>query len=197
VQISQDNLEAALPKINYQSLGEATRSVLTDLGIGVEEAEITLSEISGASFGPGSHDLYDTVRSSSGSLRDLSESFGCLRQSCVVQAVDVDIKPGSFPNTINLEARGKLPVAILSSEVFDATQIDVDTVKFGPAGVSEVHQKAHFEDVDEDGDVDLVLHFGIFGSGLECGAAEATIIGTTYVGQVVSGSDDISLLHCQ
>lgn len=36
--------------------------------------------------------------------------------------VSIDIKPGSFPNSINLSSRGIIPVALLSSATFDATQ---------------------------------------------------------------------------
>ena len=35
--------------------------------------------------------------------------------------VAIDIKPGSYPNSINLKSNGKVPVAILSSPTFDAT----------------------------------------------------------------------------
>ena len=38
--------------------------------------------------------------------------------------VTIDIKPGSDPNSINLGSAGVIPVAILSSEAFDATTVD-------------------------------------------------------------------------
>jgi hypothetical protein len=40
----------------------------------------------------------------------------------------LDIKPESCPNPFNVKARGQLPVAVVSTEVFDATMIDVATL---------------------------------------------------------------------
>jgi hypothetical protein len=38
--------------------------------------------------------------------------------------VPIDIKPGSYPNAINKNGKGVIPVAILGNESFDVTQID-------------------------------------------------------------------------
>lgn len=46
--------------------------------------------------------------------------------------VDIDIKPGSFPNTINPKSERVIPVAILTTDTFDATTVDPLSVKFGP-----------------------------------------------------------------
>lgn len=75
--------------------------------------------------------------------------------------VAIDIKPGSYPNAINLGSYGLVPVAILSSAEFDATTVDPDTVELAGAGV-EMRGKsnkymAHEEDVNGDGLVDLVV----------------------------------------
>jgi hypothetical protein len=43
--------------------------------------------------------------------------------------VAVDIKPGSCPNPLNVRERGVLPVAILGTEDFDASQIDPASVE--------------------------------------------------------------------
>lgn len=49
--------------------------------------------------------------------------------------VEIDIKPGSFPNSIDPESRGKIPVAILSSPGFDApSQVNPATLTFGRTG---------------------------------------------------------------
>jgi len=48
--------------------------------------------------------------------------------SAGVQIVPVDIKPNSCPNVINVHANGVLPIAILGTEDFDVTQIDLDTL---------------------------------------------------------------------
>ena len=45
--------------------------------------------------------------------------------------VEIDIKPGSDPNSINLRSKGVIPVAILTTEDFDATTVDPLSVEFG------------------------------------------------------------------
>lgn len=42
--------------------------------------------------------------------------------------VNVDIKPTSWPNPLNVNSKGVLPVAILGTEDFDVTQIDPATI---------------------------------------------------------------------
>ncbi|MCX5885947.1 MAG: DUF1566 domain-containing protein [Proteobacteria bacterium] len=71
--------------------------------------------------------------------------------------VNIDIKPGSFPNSINFKSKGNVPVAILSSPTFDATTVDWDTVEF--AGAPALPIGGSPEDVNSDGLLDLVLHF--------------------------------------
>lgn len=71
--------------------------------------------------------------------------------------VDVDIKPSH----INLRSRGKLPVTILSTEDFDASAINLDTLTVAGA---PIHLKPNgtfassFHDVNGDGLLDLVVH---------------------------------------
>ncbi len=43
----------------------------------------------------------------------------------------VDIKPGSFPNSVNLNSNGVLPVAILGTADFDVNDVYVDSLLFG------------------------------------------------------------------
>jgi hypothetical protein len=45
----------------------------------------------------------------------------------------IDIKPGSCPNSWNRESNGVLPVAILGTEDFDVTQIDLSSVTISRA----------------------------------------------------------------
>ena len=42
--------------------------------------------------------------------------------------VPLDIKPTSCPNPLNVKSKGVLPVAILSTDSFDATQVDPSTI---------------------------------------------------------------------
>jgi hypothetical protein len=43
--------------------------------------------------------------------------------------VDIDIKPCSWPNPLNVNKKGVLPVAILGTDDFDVTQVDPASVE--------------------------------------------------------------------
>ncbi|MDP4010306.1 MAG: hypothetical protein Q8P37_00385, partial [Candidatus Spechtbacteria bacterium] len=116
--------------------------------------------------------------------------------------VDIDIKPESATNPINCSnSNGIIPLAILSDDGFDATTIDPNTVRFGPLGVEEFHRnkdgsaRQHLEDVDNDGDLDLVLHFTLGGSGLTCEDVVVGLSGTTFTGLGISGSDNVRMIE--
>jgi hypothetical protein len=51
--------------------------------------------------------------------------------------VTVDIKPGCCPNPLDLKSRKVLPVAILGSETFDVTTIDVSSIMLSRDGNGE------------------------------------------------------------
>ena len=113
----------------------------------------------------------------------------------VVVEVEIDIKPGGDPNSINLKSKGIIPVAVLTDEDFDATTVDVSTVAFGPDEAEPVHN-GHIEDVDGDGDDDLVLHFKTQDTGIQCGDTDATLTGETFDGQAIEGSDSVNTVGC-
>jgi hypothetical protein len=103
----------------------------------------------------------------------------------------IDIKPGSDVNSINLKSKGVVPVAILTTEDFDALGVDGESVSFAGAGLV----RAHMEDVDEDGDDDLLLHFRTRElSDLSFDSTEATLIGTTLDGTPFHGVDTVNIV---
>jgi hypothetical protein len=109
-----------------------------------------------------------------------------------VQQVEIDIKPGEGPNCLNPTSRGRTPVAILGSQVFDASQIDRATVSMG--GVRPLREA--LEDVNGDGWIDLVVHFStqdLNGAGLLTDGAELTLVGMLLDGSLFEGSDVIHL----
>jgi hypothetical protein len=113
-----------------------------------------------------------------------------------VTSTSVDIKPGGDPNSIEPNSKGKIPVAILTTDTFDATQVDWETVLFGLDGATESHGRGHIEDVDGDGDLDLLFHFKTQATGIQCGDTEATLTGETFDGEALTGSDSINTVNC-
>lgn len=111
--------------------------------------------------------------------------------------VEIDIKPGGFPNSINPSSKGVIPVAILTTDTFDATSVDPLSVTFGPNEAVESHGQGHIEDVGGDGDLDLVLHFRMQNTGIQCGDTSATLTGETFDGQPIRESDSISTAGCK
>ncbi len=108
----------------------------------------------------------------------------------VETAVLVDIVVnGNICNSGN----GVVPVALLTTDNFDALTVDHNTVRFGDA--KEAHRdkktgeaKRHEEDFDGDGDLDLIFHFKAKETGYDCGSTKFTLVGATFSGQsIVSG----------
>jgi uncharacterized repeat protein (TIGR01451 family) len=117
---------------------------------------------------------------------------------CIIP-VAINIKPGSFPNAIHPGNQGVIPVAVLTTLAgeynlpldFDATLIDPLSVRFGPreavwnetGGAFEAHGMGHLEDsyeldeVTQDGDLDMVLHFHTPETGIQHGDTEACVKG--------------------
>jgi hypothetical protein len=111
--------------------------------------------------------------------------------------VKVDIKPGSKDNPINIKSEGVLTVAILTGNNFDATEVDPLSIEFGPKSAKEVHRRGHFEDVDKDGDIDLVLHFEVKEIGISCDTKELELTGKTLDGYTIKGKDSIRVINCK
>jgi len=116
----------------------------------------------------------------------------------IVELIDLDIKPGSDSNPVNQSGRGKLPVAILGSDIFDVLDVDVTTLVFGPGAAAPSHDltkpdafEDHLRDVNDDGSTDLITHYRIQEAGIEADAAEACITGETLDGIPFEGCDSI------
>ena len=113
--------------------------------------------------------------------------------------VDVDILPHHEDNMINCEAENRvLAVAILKTDDFDVSRIDHTTVLFEGAG--EFHKDPdgvavrHEEDVDGDGDIDLVFHFRLGETTLTCESTEGWLEGFTWENSTaIWGWDAVSM----
>jgi hypothetical protein len=115
--------------------------------------------------------------------------------------VEIDIKPMSFPNSINPKSNGVVPVAILGSADFDVTTVDPMTLAFGPDGATPAHDLSdpavyvdHLHDANGDGFIDLVSHYHQKETGLEPGDTEACLTGQFFDCRHFEGCDSVRIL---
>jgi hypothetical protein len=81
----------------------------------------------------------------------------------------------------------------LTTDEFDAADVDPGTVLFGPGGAYA--EQYALEDVDDDGDIDLILHFRTQDAGIAAGDTEAVLTGETLEGRRIEGSDRVRVLE--
>jgi hypothetical protein len=104
--------------------------------------------------------------------------------------VIIDIKPGGNQNNINLKSKGVVPVAVLTADGFFADTIDPDTVLF--AGASPKHWS--LQDVDDDGDVDVIFHSRTQEIALDQDSTEATLTAQLSTGEEVFGTNGVRIV---
>ena len=117
---------------------------------------------------------------------------------CKVISIAIDIKPGSDPNCFNNNGLGVVPVAILGSSSFDATQIDAGSVSLDGQAVKAAGKSnkllAHTEDVNGDGYMDLVVQIQDTDGTYQTGETSAVLKGKTNGGQDIQGTDTICIV---
>ncbi|HKZ79572.1 MAG TPA: hypothetical protein VJ124_14950 [Pyrinomonadaceae bacterium] len=111
--------------------------------------------------------------------------------------VMIDIKPGSFPNSINPKSTSTIPVAILSTADFDApSEVDKTSLTFGRTGNEQslAFCNKSAEDVNSDGLLDQVCHFRTRLTGLQKGDTEGILNGMTVDGVPIEGRDSVRIV---
>ncbi len=110
-----------------------------------------------------------------------------------VITVPIDIQPGASVSAINMAQKGLTPVAILSTDKFDATKVDPTSVTFGPGNAKVV--KSSVEDVNADGLKDMMVWFTSKDTGFgTAGPTTGTLTGQTTDGQKFTGSDSVKIV---
>lgn len=113
-------------------------------------------------------------------------------------SVTIDIKPGSYPNSINLGSNGNVPVAIFSTEDFDATTVDPLTVTLAGAVVrikGKGDSLRFYEDIDGDGLLDILVHIDTRTFALSGIETEAILEGYTFDGRMIRGVDTVRIVQ--
>jgi len=108
----------------------------------------------------------------------------------------IDIKPGSFPNSVNINSKGTIPVAILSSITFDAGNVDPSSLTFGPTGNEASADSCSVEDVNDDGLDDLVCHFNVQDTGFACGDTEGVLTGELFDATPIEETGPVKIVPC-
>ena len=117
--------------------------------------------------------------------------------SSTIVRVAIDIKPGDFPNSINLRSNGVVPVAILGSSSFDVSQVDPASLVLAGAKVKAIGKgkySCHGEDVNRDGRTDLVCQFQTSELVVRPGDSMVVLEGTTFAGGRFRGEDTIRIV---
>lgn len=110
--------------------------------------------------------------------------------------VEVDIKPNDDLNAINPDANGVIPIAILTTADFDASTVDPQTVALegiSARGRGKSGIYGSLEDVDSDGDLDLVVQV-VNEITWDENAIAAKLTGMTWDGFPIEGTDSVSFV---
>jgi len=141
-------------------------------------AEVGILIGDGGSYGPDSFVYYDNILVALERLID----------------VDIDIKPGTFPNSINLGSKGLIPVAILGTNDFNVDQVNPSTVVFSgvsPSLKGDGSLMVSIEDVNNDGFTDMLFHFNTPDLQLGIDDTYAVLEGMLFNGFRIRGSDSV------
>lgn len=119
--------------------------------------------------------------------------------------VDVDIKPGSDPNSLNLCSNGTVPVAILGSERFDVYDVSTETLRFAGSLAKIVGKKdpstlCSYEDINGDWIDDLICHYITADiAALDGDSTVATVNGNLFDETPIQGADNVEIVKdtCQ
>lgn len=110
--------------------------------------------------------------------------------------VEIDIKPESDDNVIKLGSKGNVPVAIFSSDDFDATTVDPTTIALANARLKVKGNGTglfNLHDVNGDGRTDMLAHIQTQGLELTAISEAAELVGLTVSGTPIFGVDSVQV----
>jgi 6-phosphogluconolactonase len=112
-------------------------------------------------------------------------------------AVEIVIKPGSSPASINAGGQGTIPVAILSHRNFNApAEVNPQSLTFGHSGneASLTFCDSTPEDLNGDGLPDLVCHFTTKTAAFQAGDTQGILKGATVDQRALIGAGPVQIV---
>ena len=180
-----------------------------DGGIFADEDAAHFVASGGGTFGGSGADWNDLNRTEMALGYVVEFDGSCTGEELEELLIDVMLKRGDGPRSINRRSRGKIAVAVLSvadsgaGDGFDASAIDPTTVTLGDGSEPDVfvaanrHGKlmAHWPDLNDDGLRDALFHFNTWEL-VESGdvtdeTTELVLRGQTTDGAAFTGSDEV------
>jgi hypothetical protein len=117
--------------------------------------------------------------------------------------IDIDVDPFNVSNIVRPNDNYQLTIGILGMNTgdgdaldLDATQVDVDSLRFGPAEAPNTLDPITGL-LDGDSNTDLLVGFSMLDSGIACGDTEIEMTGTLYSCQPIEGVDSIPTTDCE
>jgi len=104
---------------------------------------------------------------------------------------DSDVDRGrELARELHRHLKGGIPVALLSTDTFNAMDVNLSSLKFGSTGTesSLIKCNPHGVDVSHDGRPDLLCHFDVSKANFQPGDQNGTLTGTTNAGDAFAGT---------
>jgi len=113
----------------------------------------------------------------------------------------IDYQPWDSSNTIRPNEAYFVTVAVKTESIadgdvrdFDASLIDPSTVKLGQASNNAIPL---LQDIDNDGDNDMVFGFRMEETGISCLDSSVKLVGELTSGAVIAGKDSVTRMDCE
>jgi len=132
-----------------------------------------------------------------GSSNDNRSFFVAKGAVDVAQVIAIDIKPGAYPNSINLGSNGVVPVAIFGSRTFDVMKIIPSSITLAGSTIrvkGKGQPLATFSDVNGDGIMDMTVHVTTDALELTTADTQARLEATTVDGVKITGFDTVRIV---
>lgn len=114
-----------------------------------------------------------------------------------VQNINIDVRPGRDVARVRLNGRGSIPVALLSSDQFDALKVDQTSITFGAQGNENSLRWCNKVgvDVNRDRRPDLLCNFDVKAAGFEEGDLHGVVKGVTADGRPFQGTGPLKVVR--